>query len=485
MNSIGKAGVTLSVVLAAMAVGAAQKLQLKDPVYQLPGGKWDFSHLTVRETQDYLKGAVMYQLFLRMFTPEGTLQAAKERLPFVRSLGTDIVYLCPVATADRGADPKYWSARQKQSRFGNPCNPYRIADFFGIDPEYGTADDLKAFVDEAHRLGMKVYFDLVYYHCGPNAVFLKEHPDWVLRDKDGAFELGEWAFPRFDVKNPEVRDYFYRNMSWYLTEFKCDGFRCDVGEMLPLWYREEAYRRNRAIRPDVVMMDEGHDPRDQQVAFDLDYCYRMQWAIRDMMRGVGSATNLWNGVQRMARHYPKGYRWMRCFQNHDFANCGPNDKRVELKYGLTLNDAMLATIFTLDGVPMVYNGQEIADTAPHSIWSNRTYGKWGIDWSRAFTADGEHRLSLVKALVRLRHDNPGLFDAPTEFLTTDRPAEVYAFRRTLPGGKTFVTAVNISKEKVTVKVLEGLKAVLGGPDVQLTAEGVLVLGSHNWVVAEK
>ena len=470
--------------IAAAQQDRARNLVLKDPDYRSETKTWpaDYSAQTVRESQPYLKGAVMYQLFLRMFTPEGTLKAAAERLPFVRALGADILYLCPVAVSDPGTDRAYWSGRQKASGLDNPCNPYRISDYFGIDPEYGTAEDLKAFVNVAHGLGMKVYFDLVYYHCGPNAVFLRENPEWVLRRPDGAFELGEWAFPRFDVGNPAVREYFFENMKWYLTEFGCDGFRCDVGEMLPLWYREEAYRRNREVRPDVVMMDEGHDARDQFVAFDLDYCYRMQWAIRDMLRGVGSATNLCNGVVTTARRYPKGYRWMRCFQNHDFANCSPGTARVELKYGLDINDAMLATIFTLDGVPMVYNGQEIADTAPHSIWSNRTHGKWGIDWSRAFTRDGEHRLALVKALARLRHDNPALFDAPTEFLETDHPDEVYAFRRPLSDGQAFVTAVNISAREVTVRVPAGLKVRLAGPKATLSADGTLVLGAKNWAV---
>ena len=76
---------------------------------------------------------------------------------------------------------------------------------------------------------MKVLFDVVYYHCGPNAVFLKDQPDWVLRNADGTFKLGEWAFPRLDLDHPAVREYLYENMKWYLTEFGCDGFRSDVG----------------------------------------------------------------------------------------------------------------------------------------------------------------------------------------------------------------------------------------------------------------
>jgi len=466
--------------LAAAETPRARNLELKDPVYR------DLTNLTARAVPPYLRGAMMYQLFLRPFTPEGTLKAAEARLPFVKSLGTDILYLCPVATADRGTDPTYWSSRQKQSRLGNPCNPYRIADYFGIDPEYGTEQDLKDFVAAAHGLGMKVLFDVVYYHCGPNAVFLKDHPEWALRNPDGSFQLGEWAFPRLDVKNPAVREYFFENMAWYLREFQCDGFRCDVGGMLPLWYREEAYRRNKAVKDDVVMLCEGNDPREQQVAFDLCYAFPMQVAIRDFLAGKGSATNLSvNCVQREGR-FPKGYHWMRCFQNHDYANCAPGQKRWEETYGLALNDALLVTLFTLDGVPMVYNGQEIADTAPHSIWSNRFHGKWGIDWSRAFTPEGAHRLDLVRALGRLRHDRPSLFDAPTEFIATPFPHELYAFRRPLADGTEWLTAVNISGKDLVVTVPAGFHAFLAGPGATLDAvTGRLRLPRQSWMLGAK
>lgn len=438
----------------------------------------------VRPAPACLRGAVLYQLFLRMFTPEGTLKAAEARLPFVKALGVDILYLCPVAAADRGADHAFWSGRQKESRLGNPCNPYRIADYFAVDPEYGTEQDLKDFVAAAHRLGMKVLFDVVYYHCGPNAVFLKEQPDWALRNPDGSFKLGEWAFPRLDVQNPAVREYLYENMKWYLTEFGCDGFRCDVGDMLPRAFREEAYRRNAAVKPDVIMLCEGSASDDQALAFDLNYAFPMQKAIEDMLRGRGSATNLTAACRAREGRYPAGYRWMRCFQNHDFANCAPGQPRWERAYGLDLNDGLLATIFTLDGVPMLYNGQEIADAAPHSIWSNRFFGKWGVDWSAAWTPEGEHRRALVEALARIRHAHPGLFDAPTEWLATPFPDDVYAFRRPLADGTTWTTAVNVSPRARAFTVPAGSAARLAGPGATLDmASGRLVLPARSWLVA--
>ncbi|MDO5318350.1 MAG: alpha-amylase family glycosyl hydrolase [bacterium] len=449
--------------------------------------KVDYSRSREWKTQpapDYLKGAVMYQLFLRMFTPEGTLKAAEARLPFVKSLGTDIIYLCPVAKADRGTDPTFWSARQKQSRFGNPCNPYRIEDYFAVDSEYGTEQDLKDFVAAAHQLGMKVYFDLVYYHCGPNAVFLKNHPDWVLRKSDGSFELGEWAFPRLDIQNTAVREYLYENMRWYLTEFDCDGFRCDVGDMVPLGFREEAHRRNRQVKPDVVMMCEGDSTVDQVEAFELNYAFPMQRAIGDFLRGRGSATNLSVACVAREAKAPKGYRWMRCFQNHDYANCAPGEDRWEKKYGLDLNDGLLATIYTLDGVPMLYNGQEVADTAPHSIWSNRFHGKWCIDWSAAMTPAGEHRRMFIQSLAKIRHEHPSFFDAPTIWVETPYPDDVYAFQRPLADGTTWTTAVNISAQNREFRIPAGSAARLAGPGATLDmASGRLVLPARSWLIA--
>ena len=466
--------------VAAAKAPRARAFDLKGPGYGDP------SRLTARAAPPGLKGAVMYQLFLRMFTRAGTLKAAEARLGWLKDLGVDLVYLCPVAEADRGTDRAYWSARQKGSRLDNPANPYRISNYFAVDPEYGTEQDLKDFVRTAHAHGLKVYFDLVYYHCGPHAVFLQDKPEWVLRKADGSFELGEWAFPRLDVGNPEVREYLYENMVWYLREFGCDGFRCDVGDMLPLGFREEAYRRCRAVRDDVVMMCEGHDATDQQVAFDLNYAFPMLFAIQDFLKGTGSATNLSVSCVARESRYPKGYRWMRCFQNHDFANCGPGQERWEKKYGTVLNDALLATIFTLDGVPMVYNGQEVADTAPHSIWSDREHGRMGVDWSNALTPAGARRRDLVRKLADLRHRHPALFDAPTEFLPVPCPHDVYVFRRPLPDGSAWLTAVNISAQPRAVAVPDAFSIVLAADGVRLDpAGGQLQLPPHGWAITNK
>lgn len=109
----------------------------------------------------------------------------------------------------------------------------------------------------------------------------------------------------------------------------------------------------------------------------------------------------------------------------------------------------------LDGIPMLYNGQEIADARPHSIWSNRSHGRWCIDWSRSDDAVARKRLNLVRSLTKLRHEHPDLFDAPVVWHQTAFPGKVYAFSRPLPEGKTFTLAVNISSETVSFTLPNG------------------------------
>ena len=136
-----------------------------------------------------INGETLYQIFLRPFTPEGTIAAAEKQLPEVADLGVKILYLCPVAVADDDMDQENWSPRQIASGCNNPRNPYRISDYTKIDPEYGTEDDMKSFIRTAHSLGMKVLLDLVYCHAGPS--FLKDHPGF-------AKGLTEYRFPELD-----------------------------------------------------------------------------------------------------------------------------------------------------------------------------------------------------------------------------------------------------------------------------------------------
>jgi len=385
----------------------------------------------------------MYQIYPRSFTPEGTLAAATAKLPAVRELGVDVIYLAPVCLQDDDMDRAFWSPRQQL--FGEARNPYRIKDYYNIDPEYGTDADLHAFVAEVHRLGMRVLMDIVFLHCGPKAVFIAEHPDFVERHPDGSIRLASWNFPKINFANGELREYLWRNLEYWLCEFHVDGFRCDVSDAIPLDFWQTARQRLEALKPDLIMLAEGGAPANTLAAFDLDYNFPWQGALFAMFYQGKPASALRAVWEMQAISHPIGARCIRYFDNHDLAHdCTtgrpnhevPPDSRPDKAWGHAAVDAMLALCFTLDGMPFLYNGQEVADVAPHCI-----YKRMSVDWRSGDTPAGQARRAFVRKLCALRHAEAALADGDQVWLDTDAPDALLAFTRTL-GAERILVIVN-------------------------------------------
>jgi len=413
-----------------------------------------------RTSPEWITGGVMYQIQPRAFTPEGTLPAATARLPKVAELGVDIIYICPVFVADD--DPEGWSPRQKKSGMNNPRNPYRMKDYYHVDPEYGTDADLKAFVAEAHRLGMRVMLDMVYLHCGPNAVFLEEHPNFVERDEKGDIVCASWNFPKINHANPELREYLWQNMEYWVRDFDVDGFRCDVANSVPLDFWETARERLEKIRPDVGMLAEGTRPADQLKAFDLDYGWGFNW---------DNATKFRVQWEKMRDDRPRGgAKFIRFIDNHDISN-DDYDNRLEKQWGSRRVHAALVTMFTLDGVPLVYNGQEVADTARHSI-----FGKSPIDWPNGDTPAGKARFAFCQKLCGMRNAERALTHGEVVWLDNDAPEAILSFlRRT--DDEEVLAVVNLTGQEVRVRVTlpqegtPGFKPLLADGIKKETTEG--------------
>ena len=378
---------------------------------------------SARPTTDAVTRGVIYQINLRAFTPEGTLAAAKEKLPKIAELGATIVYLCPFMLSDDDSRQEFWSPRQKKSGMNNPRNPYRIKDYFSVDPEYGTEADLHAFVDAAHELGLKVLFDLVYLHCGPTAVFIEDHPDFVKRDEQGGILNAAWGFPGLNFESPELREYLWSNIELWTRDFNVDGFRLDVGDGVPLDFWLEVRKRLDAIRPGMILFSEGTRREDQLETMDLNYGFPFFDALNAVMAGKKSAAEISKSWTNVAGERPKGARFARYFDNHDIANDDYENRR-ETRWGDAGVRMALALIFTVDGTPMLYNGQEIADANRHSI-----FGKLPIDWSKAETQAGRDRFAYVQKLIKMRREHAAFTSPELEWLTPDNPDDCAAFLR--------------------------------------------------------
>lgn len=429
-----------------------------------------------RTSPEWLTGGVMYQMYLRAFTPEGTLKAAQARLPRLAELGVDILYLCPVFMSDDDMDQAYWSPRQMKSGLNNPRNPYRMKDFYHVDPEYGTDQDLKDFVAAAHALKLRVMLDMVFLHCGPKAVFLDKHPDFVQRDKEGKIVLKSWNFPGLNFASPALREYLWQNMEHWVRDFGVDGFRCDVADGVPLDFWETGRDRLEKIRPDVGMLAEGTKKENQLKAFDV--CYGWGDAYKKW-ESAAAIRKLW---ETMYSERPKGgAKFVRFIDNHDIAN-DDYDNRVEKRWGAERVEAALVALFTLDGVPFVYNGQEVADTAKHSI-----YGKLPVNWANGETEPGKARFAFCQKLCALRTSEQALTQGELTWLDNDQPEAVLSFARTL-GSERIVSVINLTDKAVNVKITgagDGVFKPLAAARFDGDAQGGFALGASGYWVGKR
>lgn len=452
---------TLALTLAAcMAMGAD-----KVPLHQQQA----------RPSPAWLTDGVIYQIQPRAFTPEGTLKAAQARLPRLAELGVTVLYLCPVFVADDDMYQSFWSPRQKKSGMNNPRNPYRMKDFYHVDPEYGTDQDLKDFVVAAHALKLRVMLDMVYLHCGPKAVFIASNPDFVKRAADGKIKNAGWSFPGLNFKSSGLRDYLWKNMEWWIRDFDVDGFRCDVADQIPLDFWEEGRARVESIKPDVGMLAEGTRKEDQLKAFDLDYGWGGAFT---QLRDGAAIRKLW---ETMSDQRPVGgAKFARFIDNHDIANDDYNN-RLEKCWGAARVEAALVWLFTMDGVPFLYNGQEVADTARHSI-----FGRSPINWANGETAAGKARFAFVRSLCALRKSEPALTRGELVWLDHDQPQAVSAFARTLDGARV-IAVINLTDKpvKVSVKGGEGAWKPLQVKDAVNDGAGGIEFSANGFFVGKQ
>ena len=415
------------------------------------------SSAAMRPTPEYLKRAVVYQLVLRNFTRDGDFRAATRMLDHVRSVGVDVVYLTPFVEMDCDADRAGWSPRQIKSGFDSPKNPYRISNYDRIDPEYGTDADFEAFNARAHALGMKVYMDLVYLHCGPNNVMKDMFADAFQRNADGTVRETQWHFPYVNFASAGVRKYLIDSMLHWMR-LGCDGFRCDVGDRVPIDFWVEAVTAFQRVNPELVMINEGTNPEWLEKAFDA--CYAIPWSLglRTFVVPHAAGHEHTDGMdfpQAMAaaRAYeakiPKESLLFCYVDNHDTA-ADDWELRYDRVRPVAAGNAMYVLTFLRRGLPLVFNGNEIADDSLNSFFGpvgHPARAAKTVDWGRALQPDGQERLALVRRLAKMRHEDPIWSEGSMEWLTEGENDRVVAFTRTL-GSRRMLVAANLSDKTV-------------------------------------
>jgi maltooligosyltrehalose trehalohydrolase len=452
-----------------------------------------------------LAGSVIYELHLGTFTPEGTLDAAVERLDHLLSLGVDLVELLPVnafnGTHNWGYDGVLWSC---------------------VHEQYGGPAAYQRFVDACHAAGLGVIQDVVYNHLGPSGNYLPLFGPYL---KEGRNTWGDLV----NVEDEEVRRYILDNVAMWLRDLHVDGLRLDAVHALadpsPTHLLEEMATEVAALsahlrRPlSLIAESDLNDTRmvtpreaggrglDAQWSDDFHHAlhvaltgetqgYYADFAPLSALAKVCERGFLHDGTWSSFRGRPHGrpvdraampaWRLVVANQNHDQVG----NRAVGDRLTAQLDDDQLAcaALLTLCGpfTPMLFMGEEFAASTPFQFFTSHpepelgrataegriaefashgwdaddvpdpqdpaTFTRSKLDWSEALSGRGARILAVYRSLAALRRSIPELTDPALTHVecTADESSRVFTMRR----GRSLI-AVNFGSSSATVPAAGG------------------------------
>lgn len=385
---------------------------------------------TTIKSPDWLRNGVLYEIFTRNFSPSGDFKGITARLDELKKLGVDILWLMPI------------HPQGELKKKGSAGSPYCVRDFYGINPDYGTKDDFKRLVTEAHARGFKVILDVVTAHTSWDSVLMSK-PDFYSKDADGKIHspYPEWTdVAELDYGNPEVRRYMTDVLAYWVREFDVDGFRCDTAYTVPVEFWESARAELKKIKDQVVIItDSGAKPLLLSKAFDMDYGGNLVETVNKVMAGQQPASLISDSWTHTDEQFSGSGLHLRFSDYH-------NLPRANVRFGQAGALAVQVLMLTLDGVPLIYNGMEVGDATESA--DPALFEKMPIFWR----AGGRPPLrEIYRDLIQLRKNSPAFTNSDVVWLDNSAPAEVVSFIRR-DGKEEFLVTINLSSRRVSVSV---------------------------------
>ena len=375
------------------------------------------------ENAAWTADAVLYQLNTRQFTSEGTFKAAQRQLPRLAAMGVDIIWLMPIHPIG------------EVNRKGSLGSPYAVRDYRGVNPELGTEAEFRAFVDEAHRLGLKVILDWVANHSAYDNPLTVSHPEWYTRTSEGALMSPagtDWSdVADFDYSQPALRQYMTESLVYWVREFGVDGYRADVAGYVPTDFWDTARAELDKVKP-VFMLAEWEQRDLHARAFDATYGWGWKEAMQRLVKSGEGAGPMRGYYAGQSETWPHAAMRMVYTENHDQNSW---DGVAADIYGPAY-EAAIALSFTGPGLPLIYNGQE-ADNDRQLKFFERDPITWREGQHAALLA----KLIALKTEARALHN--GRFGAGMVEVPTTATADVFAFTRG-PAGERVFAVFNLS-----------------------------------------
>jgi neopullulanase len=449
----------------------------------------------------------------------GDLAGIKNHLSYLKDLGVTTVWLTPIVK--NGATQDY--------------HGYGAVDLYAVDPHFGSLKDYQSLVAAAHQQQMKIFFDSVPNHVGPNHPWvanpplpdwfhgtLQRHldpfsplkgsfygrtggqspsndpfeslvdphaPPWMKRNLTEGWFFG--ALPDMNTENPAVAQYLLQNSIWWVEVSGLDGFRLDTFPYVGRKFWADWHAGLRRLYPNLTTIGEVFHPDPSVTSFFVGgmkrydgidtglstvFDFPMFFTLRDVLLHDASAGRIAD-ILRHDALYPHPDWLVPFFANHDvprFAGeAGGSPAKLKLAFGLTL---------TLRGIPEIYYGDEIGMPGGGDPDNRRDFpGGWIGDANDAFAPSGRTReqqeiFSYVQSLLSLRREHLALLGGNLWHLTSDDTS--YVFLRESEEERLVVAFNNSNQSRE-------LRIPLSGTPAEDAAGITLLFGSAKASLGQK
>lgn len=379
---------------------------------------------------EWLGNQVIYEINVRQYSDEGSFAAIEADLDRIDSLGINTLWFMPIHSIG------------EVNRKGLLGSYYAIKDYLEVNPEFGTDEDFRSLVNAAHAKGMHVLLDWVGNHTAWDNPLTKLHPDYYMKDAEGHFvpPTGtDWTdVIQLDFESEGLLEYQIMAMRYWVEEFGVDGYRCDFAIGVPTVFWNQLSAALLESDPDLFLLAEAEESDHQLKAFHASYGWDMMHTFNAVAKGDADANDIDAALTRRGLNFPEGSTFLHMTSNHD-ENSWNGTVFERLGDGV---ETFAALSFLLDGIPLLYNGQEVG-----LDWRLKFFERDPIHWKDSpFTY-------FYKTLIELKTTSSALLvESSLTRIPSTQDTHVYAFVRGDCGDAEVLFIANLSDEEVVVEL---------------------------------
>jgi glycosidase len=432
----------------------------------IAGGRPALAQTAPRADTSWVAHSAIYEIFVRDFSPTGDFRGVIGGLDRIQAVGANVVWLMPIYPVGVA------------NRKGTLGSPYAVRDYYAIDSAFGTAADFRALVATVHARGMKLILDWVPNHTAWDNVWVREHPDFYVRNDSGGLivpldaqgkSTGWTDVAQLDYRNPALRRAMIGAMRWWLEQYGIDGFRVDAAGFVPDDFWPEALPALRAAVPrPILLLAEWGDLKMHRFGYDLTYAWDSYGRLKAVWKGAAASTFTRGELDDM-HAMPAGGMRLRFTTNHDETAW---DNPPVILFGSAAGArAAFVAMALLPGRPLIYNGQGVESPQKLGLFVREA-----IAWVQPQAAEAT---AFYRIVIQLTRTDPALVAGDLREVLTSAPDDVIAYRR-----RDALVLVNTRPRQVSITVtsftVDGARDLLSqrtqhGATVTLPAYGAIVL----------